>query len=322
MNVSVIIPVYNAAAFVENATLSALQHEEVHEVILVEDGSTDDSLQICQKLESYHSKVKLIWHPDRINKGAGASRNLGLKHATSTYLCFLDADDYFTINRFQIEKGLFQSNLEIDGIYGCTEILHHDKVGADAWNAKWPEIKYFTLDRQITFCKLFDYLIGFDRNGPYSGEFHINSLIVKRQKLLQYNIFFEESLKFHQDTEFLWKCAYHLKLFSADKDIPVAVYRIHEFSRYAHHNQLDKTRALLFRQTLHWAKKNKLKKNYILHFELLFGRTSIRDVGLVLTFMKEPKLLLNLTFLTEILDNFIKSLKSIWFSNIKLKKLS
>src|SRR5690606_1248107 len=98
--ISVIIPVYNAAAFVEQAVQSALTQPEVSEVILVEDGSEDKSLPICEKLASQNDIITLLRHPGGVNKGAGASRNLGIQHTKNEWIAFLDADDYYLENRF------------------------------------------------------------------------------------------------------------------------------------------------------------------------------------------------------------------------------
>ena len=78
LNISVIMPVYNAASFLRKAVESAVELNGVKEIILIEDGSTDHSLEICMELSSLFDKVKLFQHPDKGNHGAGASRNLGL----------------------------------------------------------------------------------------------------------------------------------------------------------------------------------------------------------------------------------------------------
>ena len=60
MELSVIIPVYNAGCFIEKAVNSALQFDIVKEILLIEDGSDDNSLKICVSLEKEHSRVKLF----------------------------------------------------------------------------------------------------------------------------------------------------------------------------------------------------------------------------------------------------------------------
>ena len=116
MNISVIIPVYNAAAFLEKAVESASQFEEVKEIILVEDRSTDNSLILCEKIAANNPKIKIYQHADFKNQGAAASRNVGLEKASQEFIAFLDADDYYLPNRFTTEHELFE-NEKIEGVF-------------------------------------------------------------------------------------------------------------------------------------------------------------------------------------------------------------
>ena len=100
MTVSVVIPVYQAAAFVEQAVESALAQPETGEVLLVEDGSGDGSLAECERLAAGDGRVRLLRHPNGENRGAGASRNLGIEQSTCPLVAFLDADDYYLLGRF------------------------------------------------------------------------------------------------------------------------------------------------------------------------------------------------------------------------------
>ena len=88
ISISVIIPVYNAEKFLRTAVESALREPETSEVILVEDGSSDNSLAICRQLASESSKVRLFQHVDGKNRGVSASRNLGLVKAQSEFIAF------------------------------------------------------------------------------------------------------------------------------------------------------------------------------------------------------------------------------------------
>ncbi len=115
--VSVIIPVYNAEPFLEKAVKSALEQLQTGEIILVEDAPPDNCYTICQRLESEHHKVKLYTHPNRANRGAGASRNLGIQMASCPYIAFLDADDYYLPIRFLKTEEVFSINPKIDGVY-------------------------------------------------------------------------------------------------------------------------------------------------------------------------------------------------------------
>lgn len=91
--VSVVIPIYNSAEFLKECLDSVLaQTLKEIEVICVNDGSPDNSLDILQDYERKDSRVKVI---SQENQGAGAARNHGLSVARGEYLSFLDSDDFF-----------------------------------------------------------------------------------------------------------------------------------------------------------------------------------------------------------------------------------
>ncbi|MGB6046147.1 MAG: glycosyltransferase family 2 protein, partial [Flavobacteriales bacterium] len=127
LKISVVTPVYNAAGFLEAAVASALQFEEVAEVVLVEDGGPDNSLEICEALAAKEPRVQLFRHPGGANKGAGASRNLGIAKASQEYIAFLDADDRYLPNRFQEEHRIFAEHPDADGVYGAIDVHFHDQ---------------------------------------------------------------------------------------------------------------------------------------------------------------------------------------------------
>lgn len=96
--ISVIIPVYNVEKYLKECLDSVLnQTFDDIEVICVNDGSTDSSPEILKTYEN-DSRVKIITQE---NKGAGASRNVGLSEACGEYVYFMDSDDYLNLNAFQ-----------------------------------------------------------------------------------------------------------------------------------------------------------------------------------------------------------------------------
>ncbi len=93
IRVSVIIPAYNAEAYVGQCLDSILSREEINfEVICVDDGSTDNTLAILREYEAKDRRVHVMTQE---NAGAGAARNNGMRQAKGEYLAFLDADDFF-----------------------------------------------------------------------------------------------------------------------------------------------------------------------------------------------------------------------------------
>lgn len=109
--VSVIVPVFNAGRHLVCAVESALQQPEVGEVVLVEDGSSDDSLAVAESLVARHpQRVKLHWHEGQVNQGPGESRNLGLREARCPFVAFLDADDWYLPDCFAFDKAAFEAD--------------------------------------------------------------------------------------------------------------------------------------------------------------------------------------------------------------------
>ncbi len=90
---SIVVPIYNAEPYLEKAVDSLLaQTCDKVEVILVNDGSTDGSLDICRRFESTDGRVKVI---DQKNSGSVAARRAGIEAATGEYMMFCDADDWY-----------------------------------------------------------------------------------------------------------------------------------------------------------------------------------------------------------------------------------
>lgn len=99
--ISIIIPVYNAAKFLDQTITSCLKQDYPHlEIILINDGSTDDSKIICEKYQktSVATTSSSILFFDRPHQGVSATRNFGLDHFSGEYFCFLDADDLLAEN--------------------------------------------------------------------------------------------------------------------------------------------------------------------------------------------------------------------------------
>ncbi len=119
--ISVIIPAYNARRFIGEAIESVLsQTVPAHEVIVVDDGSTDGTAEFVR--EHYGKLVRVI-HQE--NKGVGAARNIGIKAATGDVFQFLDADDLLLPNKFEVQLDFWQRNPEFDIVY-CDHVYFRD----------------------------------------------------------------------------------------------------------------------------------------------------------------------------------------------------
>jgi len=116
-NISVIIPVFNGEKYLGEAIKSVFNQEvKPFEIIVVDDGSTDNSAKIAQQ---FGHEIKLLKHEK--NKGLPATRNLGIKQATGYYLAFLDADDLWLEGKLINQLTFLENNLNIDMVFGNAE---------------------------------------------------------------------------------------------------------------------------------------------------------------------------------------------------------
>ena len=93
--VSIIVPFYNPGEFLAEAIASVFAQSYLDwELLLINDGTTDESLEVAQYFaEEQAVRVKLLAHPDGANHGLTETRNLGVRHARGEYIALLDAGD-------------------------------------------------------------------------------------------------------------------------------------------------------------------------------------------------------------------------------------
>ncbi|MBO5486500.1 MAG: glycosyltransferase family 2 protein, partial [Eubacterium sp.] len=116
--VSVIIPVYNTAQYLDNCIQSVCdQTLSDWEIILVDDGATDDSPQMCDVWVSKDDRIHVI---HKKNEGLGLTRNAGLTLAQGEFVCFLDSDD----------------TIDADTLKSCVDTLKREKADACFYGRK------------------------------------------------------------------------------------------------------------------------------------------------------------------------------------------
>ena len=108
MKYSIIIPVYNSEKYIEKCINSILEQTcENYEVIIVNDGSTDNSIEIIKQL--LH-EANIDWLViDKENGGQGSARNLGIKYAKGEYLVVIDSDDYLMTTMLEVVNCVIES---------------------------------------------------------------------------------------------------------------------------------------------------------------------------------------------------------------------
>jgi glycosyltransferase involved in cell wall biosynthesis len=214
MQISVIIPAYNAAAYIERALRSVLnQTRPADEIVVVNDGSTDGTSEI---LKRYEGKIKVI---EQANAGVSAARNAGIRAAAGDWIAFLDADDEWLAEKLRLQSELPAANPDLCWITGnylfcrCQE----NHCQSEALSLLQISAIQHDLCDKMCFDSYFQaYLLRAAGN--------TNTMLVRKDKLLEAGLFYAGQ-KIAEDEDVWLRLAYlNLKLAMVWK--PVAVYHI------------------------------------------------------------------------------------------------
>ena len=253
-NVSVIIPVYNAENFIVRAVESVVEIAEAFEVLLIEDGSQDNSLKICNQLAEKYNKVNVFRHRGGCNMGVASSRNLGIINASCNYVAFLDADDYYLPNRFEYDKKIFDLKPHADGVYGCNVEYFETERAKDLYFTKRSnELTSITKKispEQLYRCLLFG---GF-------GEFHTSTITLKKRVFQKVGLF-NPNLRYGEDTELWLKLALSCKLYNGSIDKPQSVRIVHEKNSIHEWDKIIPYRDLMYQFVFDWVIKQPVAFN-------------------------------------------------------------
>lgn len=206
--ISIIVPIYNSEKYLEKCIESVLKQEyECYELILIDDGSTDQSGIICDQYAKKDNRIKVI---HKNNSGVSDSRNIGIKRATGKYILFLDSDDWIEGNSLdKIYEAINEKELDIL-IFGYREIYE---------NKNTSKINSYFNSNDDRFE---DVILNISSN---IKGFLFNKLI--RKSCIEY--YFNESIYVKEDLYFLLQNRENFKRFDIIPDI-IYNYRIRDTS--------------------------------------------------------------------------------------------
>ncbi len=192
-SVSFIVPVYNVESYLNECIESILMQDlDNMEIILINDGSTDNSKSICEKYIQRYSFIRLI---DKKNGGISSARNEGLLAARGKYVCFIDSDDFY---KKKFAKQFFElceiNNLDIiRGWYGIYE--EERRKFLDHVQSKLSYINKPCLGQEFLILSIKEHA---NEVVPWLGFF-------KREYLLKNNLSFPEGIAYEEDQLFFLK---------------------------------------------------------------------------------------------------------------------
>lgn len=202
--VTVIIPVYNTSNLLKRCLDSIISQTLVDiEIIIVNDGSTDNSLDIINKYAENDCRIKVISQP---NQGLSVARNTGILEATSSYISFVDSDDEIDYNMLHILYDiLVRDNSDMVYTRGLTKNLYTQKT-------------YLTHELNLLDSKedIFRNMLAYKL---YPGAYYS---IYKRSLFIENNIFFPKQ-KYYEDSGTTYKLCYFAKKISLSNN-PLYIY--------------------------------------------------------------------------------------------------
>ena len=223
---AVVIPAFNAEAFLARAVDSVFATDYPGiEVVIVEDGSTDATRVVAERLCREHpEQCRVLQHGDRRNHGVSSSRNLGIAASQSEWVALLDADDFYLPIRFAAFRRLLDSGQAFDAVYESCEIRGDGKDGAKSPNGNAESGGSFGIEESLTGPALLAALL--------MGRCWATSAITIRRNLLERAGFFDSGKRIAEDCDLWFRIAAVGRVVAGNLESPVSVYWRHENNTY------------------------------------------------------------------------------------------
>lgn len=207
---SFIIPVYNCEKYISKCIQSVVDiGVKYYELILIDDGSIDQSGNICDAYAKKNSQIKVIHQK---NKGVSAARNLGMKEASMDYIIFLDADDQVDVNEFRMLINQLEHVKEYDLVFfGMSFDYYYHAKCYRRDKMFYPIEGVMEKDKWITqFYNLYE-------SNCLSP---IWNKVLKRQIIVDNHLRFDEDMFLYEDLQFVFRyMAYCNQIYNCEKII-------------------------------------------------------------------------------------------------------
>ena len=200
--VSVVVPVYNTERLVERCLDSIISQTYSNlQIIVVDDGSTDKSLEILNKYQSKDNRISVY---SQNNSGVSAARNCGMRHSTGEYVLFVDSDDYILQNTVESLVGTLENNQ--DGV-----VFGYKLSGRGTWGTDTRVLdKIVSLSGStVTGMEILKHVLTIDPEKELLG--YSVRYLYSRKILEENSIAFDNSLKISEDYKFIVEFLMHAK---------------------------------------------------------------------------------------------------------------
>ncbi len=240
--ISIIMPVFNAVRTLECAVRSIQAQTCLNwELLLIDDGSTDGSDTLCDRLAREDGRIRTL---HQLNRGASAARNAGLEVARGEWLAFCDADDWVDSYWLELFVGQLRPDVElvVQGFHTVNGPWHGGHTGVNFSGSIAEGILY------LAECKVLGYLW---------------SKMLRRDVVERHHIRFDEHFTFREDEDFLLRYMLHIQRMSCTAE-PGYYYNVPDFSAKYRAGDCFNPFLSIYRslRTLYGAKRNWLLADY------------------------------------------------------------
>lgn len=210
-NVSVIMPCYNHSKYIRKSIDGVLRQSYADiELIVVDDDSKDESVDIVETYKKEDNRIKTVYHDG--NMGVSKSRNDAISISRGKYIAFCDADDIWEKDKLEIQCKCLEDNPEFDVVFSDSIVINEDGISIGKKFSDTHRYDY----RKDVFIQL------------CLTNFINTQTVVLRRSCLDGNIMFNEGMKYLEDWLYWIELAREHKFMYID--IPLAKYRIHSGS--------------------------------------------------------------------------------------------
>lgn len=206
--ITVAVPIYNAEKYLNYCIESIIKQTYKNlQILLINDGSTDDSLKICKKFAAIDKRIKII---SKKNGGVGSARNVALRNATGSYITFVDSDDYIDVDYVYKMYHLCKKNECDISMVGFKEVKDYIDIRSNNNDKDYVDVltNYEILNNLFTnkdisyivpWCKLYklelftrnnifypENVIADDEGTTYKLFYYANKIAISNEKLYYY----------------------------------------------------------------------------------------------------------------------------------------
>ena len=227
--VSIIVTAFNSEKYIRESILSvSSQTESDIEIIVVDDGSVDDTVKLAQDLSTGDNRIKV--HPQPHRGKPSITRNAGMKLAQGKYICFLDADDRYDPDKVRRQLEVLESNPRLAATFHDMRYMNESGesiTGTFLRDKNFLECadKYLSkTDQDLYVCSRNFYKF----MSLNFAAIHTSAIMVRSSLIKSENILFPEDVRIGEDTQVWWLIAIGREIAYIDKVL--SHYRLHDAS--------------------------------------------------------------------------------------------